>query len=124
MVENIGAAFLESVVKVIEWSSLVSYFFYVFTTANVPLISRRVKKLMSSGDAVIGGEVDDDENYIAPTVLANVSPSDPVMQEEVLHGHTGFPWQKLNPRAYDSATCKPPTSGSNGLTYKIQLLFH
>jgi hypothetical protein len=83
---------MQMVVKVIEWPVFSSVLFiFLFTTANVPLISRRVKKLMSSGDAVIGGEVDDDENYIAPTVLANVSPSDPVMQEEVLHGHTGFP---------------------------------
>ena len=40
---------------------------------------------MSSGHTVIGGEVDEDEKYIAPTVLVDVTPSDPVMQEEVLN---------------------------------------
>ena len=39
---------------------------------------------MSSGHTVIGGETDEDEKYIAPTVLADVTLSDPVMQEEVM----------------------------------------
>ena len=43
----------------------------------------RLKRLMSGGDKVIGGEVDEDEKYIPPTVYANVSPSDPIMQEEI-----------------------------------------
>lgn len=47
------------------------------------IFSSRVKKLMSSGHAEIGGETDEDEKYIAPTVLGDVTYSDPVMQEEV-----------------------------------------
>lgn len=38
---------------------------------------------MSSGHPEIGGQTDEDEKYIAPTVLTGVAPSDPVMQEEV-----------------------------------------
>ena len=67
---------------------------------NIPQIFRRLKKLMSSGDTVIGGEVDEDQKYIAPTVFANVSPSDPVMQEEVQN--TLASWQeKSNLRLYN-----------------------
>ena len=56
---------------------------HVVIIRNIPQISRRLKKLMSSGDKVIGGDVDEEEKYIPPTVYANVSPSDPIMQEEV-----------------------------------------
>jgi acyl-CoA reductase-like NAD-dependent aldehyde dehydrogenase len=42
-----------------------------------------VKKLMECGDSVIGGELDEDENYIAPTILVNITTSDAIMQEEV-----------------------------------------
>ncbi|CAB4002974.1 aldehyde dehydrogenase family 3 member B1-like [Paramuricea clavata] len=38
---------------------------------------------MSSGHTVIGGKIDEEEKYIAPTVLVDVTPSDPVMQEEI-----------------------------------------
>jgi acyl-CoA reductase-like NAD-dependent aldehyde dehydrogenase len=39
--------------------------------------------LLSSGKAVIGGQTDAKERYIAPTVLVDVSPDSPIMQEEV-----------------------------------------
>ena len=39
--------------------------------------------LLSSGKAVIGGQTDATERYIAPTVLVDVSPDSPIMQEEV-----------------------------------------
>lgn len=38
---------------------------------------------MSSGRTVIGGDTVEEEKYIAPTVIVDVSPSDPIMQEEV-----------------------------------------
>ncbi|XP_009459243.1 PREDICTED: aldehyde dehydrogenase family 3 member B1-like, partial [Nipponia nippon] len=31
----------------------------------------------------IGGQTDEEERYIAPTVLVDVQPSDPIMQEEI-----------------------------------------
>ena len=37
----------------------------------------------SSGQIVIGGQHDEQKCYIAPTVIDNVKPSDPIMQEEI-----------------------------------------
>jgi len=38
---------------------------------------------MSCGKIVIGGEMDEEDRYIAPTVLVDVNPNDPIMQEEI-----------------------------------------
>ncbi|MBW2456421.1 MAG: aldehyde dehydrogenase family protein [Deltaproteobacteria bacterium] len=43
----------------------------------------RVMKLMDSGDVLMGGQADEDDRYIAPTLLVNVPPDAPVMQEEI-----------------------------------------
>ncbi|MFO7621629.1 MAG: aldehyde dehydrogenase [Bacteroidales bacterium] len=43
----------------------------------------RLTDLMKSGIIVTGGSADPDENYIEPTVLKDVRPEDPVMQEEI-----------------------------------------
>ncbi|KAL9979597.1 hypothetical protein ACROYT_G017278 [Oculina patagonica] len=43
----------------------------------------RLKALMSSGTCVVGGETDESENYIAPTVITGVKPTDPLMENEV-----------------------------------------
>jgi len=42
-----------------------------------------LKGLMNSGKSVVGGQTDESENYIAPTVLAGVKPTDPIMEDEV-----------------------------------------
>jgi aldehyde dehydrogenase (NAD+) len=42
----------------------------------------RLVGLLGSGTAV-GGQTDANERYIAPTVLVDVSPDSPIMQEEV-----------------------------------------
>ncbi|XP_061182881.1 aldehyde dehydrogenase family 3 member B1-like isoform X2 [Saccostrea echinata] len=45
---------------------------------------RRIKKLIDgSGKVALGGEVDEEQKYIAPTILTDVKETDPVMQEEV-----------------------------------------
>ncbi|XP_050192681.1 aldehyde dehydrogenase family 3 member B1-like [Myiozetetes cayanensis] len=44
---------------------------------------QRVRKLLCSGRVAIGGQTDEAERYIAPTILADVQPSDPAMQEEI-----------------------------------------
>ncbi|XP_066477172.1 aldehyde dehydrogenase family 3 member B1-like [Tiliqua scincoides] len=44
---------------------------------------RRVKALLNSGRVAIGGETDECDRYIAPTVLADVKEWEPVMQEEI-----------------------------------------
>jgi aldehyde dehydrogenase (NAD+) len=43
----------------------------------------RLVGLLSSGTAVVGGQSDPNELYIAPTVLVDVSPDSPIMREEV-----------------------------------------
>ena len=43
----------------------------------------RLGKLLDSGRTVIGGQSDRAEKYIAPTVLLDVQPDEPVMQEEI-----------------------------------------
>jgi acyl-CoA reductase-like NAD-dependent aldehyde dehydrogenase len=43
----------------------------------------RLTGLLASGDIYHGGQYDRDDRYIAPTVLVNVSPDSPVMQEEI-----------------------------------------
>ena len=43
----------------------------------------RLAKLLESGTPAIGGQSDAEECYIAPTVLRDVSPSSPIMQEEI-----------------------------------------
>jgi len=44
---------------------------------------QRLKQLMENEDIYLGGEVDEAELFIAPTVLLNVSPYSPIMQEEI-----------------------------------------
>ncbi|MCP3985025.1 MAG: aldehyde dehydrogenase family protein [bacterium] len=43
----------------------------------------RLAKLLESGSPAFGGEVDAEQNYIAPTVLRNVDLDSPIMQEEI-----------------------------------------
>ncbi|XP_014671199.1 PREDICTED: fatty aldehyde dehydrogenase-like, partial [Priapulus caudatus] len=44
---------------------------------------QRVKKLMENGKVIYGGEVDEESNYIAPTILVDLDPDHPAMQEEI-----------------------------------------
>ncbi len=43
----------------------------------------RLKKLLSSGEVVAGGETDEAERYIAPTILRGVKETDKVMEDEI-----------------------------------------
>lgn len=43
----------------------------------------RLLKLMQSGTVAVGGKTDAEDRYIEPTVLVDVKPTDPVMQEEI-----------------------------------------
>lgn len=43
----------------------------------------RLAKLLESGTPVIGGTVDRADRYVAPTILRDVAPDAPVMQEEI-----------------------------------------
>jgi len=44
---------------------------------------RRLAQLLKDGDAVVGGQADESQRYIAPTVLRNVSPDSAVMSDEI-----------------------------------------
>ena len=44
---------------------------------------RRVARLLKDGDVVVGGQTDEAESYVAPTLLRNVSPDSDVMGEEI-----------------------------------------
>jgi aldehyde dehydrogenase (NAD+) len=44
---------------------------------------KRLMAMMGSGDVVVGGQADEADNYIAPTVLKNVQADSPVMGEEI-----------------------------------------
>ncbi|MBO8159282.1 aldehyde dehydrogenase [Thermosyntropha sp.] len=43
----------------------------------------RLQGLLNNGNIVCGGETRGEDRYIAPTIIDNISPTDPVMQEEI-----------------------------------------
>jgi aldehyde dehydrogenase (NAD+) len=43
----------------------------------------RLKNLMQHGNIVFGGAIDEADRYIAPTLIDNIKPEDPIMQEEI-----------------------------------------
>lgn len=45
--------------------------------------TKRLAGLVDNGRVILGGEVDVAKRYVAPTILVDVSPESPVMQEEV-----------------------------------------
>lgn len=49
------------------------------------ILNRRVKKVIdaSQDNIAIGGDCDEKENYISPTILRNVKFTDSSMQDEV-----------------------------------------
>lgn len=49
----------------------------------IHLTFRRLQALLGSGKVAIGGKADADDLWIEPTVLVDIKPSDPVMQEEI-----------------------------------------
>lgn len=45
---------------------------------------RRLSEIIdSSGKVALGGDRDPSERYISPTILVDVKPTDPAMQEEI-----------------------------------------
>ena len=42
-----------------------------------------LKRLMGSGRIIFGGEVDDADRYIGPTLIEGAGPEDPILQEEI-----------------------------------------
>lgn len=46
-------------------------------------IRRRLVGLMKGSTVALGGEHNAEERYIQPTILVDVKPTDPIMQEEI-----------------------------------------
>ena len=44
---------------------------------------RRLAQLVASGEVVTGGQLDEQDRFIAPTILRNVAPDSPVMRDEI-----------------------------------------
>ncbi len=44
---------------------------------------QRLSKLLGSGEVALGGDYDESQNYLAPTILRNVREDSPVMQDEI-----------------------------------------
>lgn len=44
---------------------------------------QRLSAMIKGANVAIGGETDSQEKYIAPTILVDVNPDDPVMQDEI-----------------------------------------
>lgn len=55
----------------------------MFLNETYILFIRRVTNLLKSGTVAVGGKTDANERYIEPTLLIDVKPTDPVMQEEI-----------------------------------------
>jgi aldehyde dehydrogenase (NAD+) len=55
------------------------HFARVISSENV----HRLEGLMKSGQIVTGGTIDAEKRYVAPTIIKDVKPEDPVMQEEI-----------------------------------------
>ena len=54
-----------------------------FALISSPRHFSRLKAMLASGKIAIGGQTDEQQRYIAPTVLVDVTASDSVMQEEI-----------------------------------------
>ena len=54
-----------------------------FARISSPRHFSRLKAMLASGKIAIGGQTDEQQRYIAPTVLVDVTASDSVMQEEI-----------------------------------------
>jgi len=44
---------------------------------------KRLEKLLDCGDIIVGGQINPETKYIAPTLIENIEPTDPIMQEEI-----------------------------------------
>lgn len=42
-----------------------------------------MSNLLKNGKVAVGGQTDPVEKFIAPTILVDVQPTDPIMQEEI-----------------------------------------
>jgi hypothetical protein len=52
-------------------------------TCTVCTFTRRLLSFLDNGRIAVGGETDSSERFISPTILVDIKPMDPVMQEEI-----------------------------------------
>ena len=50
---------------------------------NCILFCSRLVSFLNNGKVAVGGVVDPKDKFIAPTILTDVKPTDPIMQEEI-----------------------------------------
>lgn len=82
--EKVQKEFLETAKRVIEE-------FYGNDPKKSPDLCRiininhinRLSKLMKNGEIVVGGEIDENDLYVAPTIITGVKPNDLIMTEEI-----------------------------------------
>ena len=72
MVKNIEKFYGEKIQESSDYPRIVN-------KANV----ERLKNLMKSGKIFTGGEIDVEDRFISPTILTDVNPDSPIMQEEI-----------------------------------------
>lgn len=72
MVKNIEKFYGEKIQESADYPRIVN-------KANV----ERLKNLMKSGKIFTGGEIDVEDRFISPTILTDVNPDSPIMQEEI-----------------------------------------
>lgn len=57
--------------------------FIPLSIENDLIVFRRLVNMLKGADIAVGGKSNAEEKYIEPTILVNVKPTDPVMQEEI-----------------------------------------
>ena len=80
--QNVKEKFLD------EYTKALKEFFPDNDMSEMPVIIsekhyKRVKHLLEGEKAVIGGHFDDSRRFIEPTVLVDITPDSPIMQEEI-----------------------------------------
>ena len=55
----------------------------LFIIGKLLLLLRRLKRLIDPSKVAYGNKIDEDDLYISPTIIKDVSPEDAIMQEEI-----------------------------------------
>ncbi len=80
--ESVKGAFVEA------YETALQSFFPTLDYSDMPVIVNerhyaRLKGLLADQSIIVGGQTDDERRFIAPTLLDEVSPESPIMQEEI-----------------------------------------
>ncbi len=72
-----------AVSSMIDISSKILWFIFLSSRKILIFFNSRLINLIDKTKVAIGGETDQNERYISPTIMTNVVPTDKVMQEEI-----------------------------------------